>query len=517
MNNTTDNIHVDVAVIGCGTTGLALTRLLAMEGLRVAAIDRTRVPYAFPRATHLDDETMRAFQTLGIAQLESRFSTSGVYRFYDPRWRPVMEFGFNNGLTDQGWQSDYMFHQPDVESALRGYAHSHSDTTHFFGWDAIELNKTADGVQLRLREKATGDQREVTASFLIGADGANSFVRNNMTYTQVNYEATHRSLIVDIHPFVDNDELARRDTSIPGGIAGRDCFVQGGIRNPLTFIPIAEPLLRFEELLRPDDDNAAFGRLDHVYELLSQWLQPHEYQILRADVYEWDAVVAEPWREGPLFLAGDAAHEMPPHLGQGMASGIRDSMNLAWKLGRVVRGESPQELLDTYESERKPHMSEFVALAAQMANEVESMQPQGSDDNADVPVTERATLRPQIGLGIRVDDELAGHLSAQPLLANGQRIDDIAGYRFAVLATPECAAQISAQTNASLDSLGAQTITADSEDSRNWLKSLNACAVIVRPDRYLFGTTAAAHELDALVVRLEASLTAKVMAAAPNA
>ncbi|RBM11592.1 hypothetical protein DI005_33700 [Prauserella sp. PE36] len=493
--HTTDD--VDVAVIGCGTTGLALTRLLAMEGLRIAAIDPARVPRAFPRATHLDDETMRAFQTLGLGHLEERFSLSGVYRFYDPQWRPVMEFPFNKGITEQGWHSDYMFHQPDFEAVLRGHAHNHPETTSFFGWDAIELTSSADGVRVRLRERATGEEHELTASFLVGCDGANSFVREQLGCTQTDYGATHRSLIVDILPFVQKESLA-----------GRDAFIQGGIRNPLTFLATAEPLLRFEQLLRHDDDTAAFERLDHVYELLSPWLSADEYRVLRADVYEWDAVVAEPWRSGAVFLAGDAAHEMPPHLGQGMASGIRDAMNIAWKLGRVVRGESPREILDTYETERKPHMTEFVKLAAQMANEIEAMQPQAPEEGADVPVTERETLRPQLGAGIWAgDDEFAGRLSAQPRLASGQRIDDVAGYRFAVVAAEDCVAQLGEATQATLRSLNAEVIVADSDESKSWLKSLDTVAIVIRPDRYLFGTAATAAQLDALVARLDTELT----------
>lgn len=502
MTSTSGERHVDVAVIGCGTTGLVLTRLLAMEGLRVAAIDHARIQRAFPRATHLDDETMRAFQTLGLAHLEERFSLSGVYRFYDPQWRPVMEFAFNNGVTDQGWQSDYMFHQPDFEAVLRGRAHSQPGTTHFFGWDAIELTNSGSGARVRLREGATGEELDLTASFVVGCDGAHSFVRGKMGCAQVDYKATHRSLIVDILPFVKKE-----------GIAGRDSFIQGGIRNPLTFVAIAEPLVRFEELLRPDDDTAAFERPEHVYELLSRWLNPDEYRILRADVYQWEAVVADPWRAGPLFLAGDAAHEMPPHLGQGMASGIRDAMNLAWKLGRVVRGESPDALLDTYEAERRPHMTAFVTLAAQMANQIETMEPRGAEDGAEVPATEMETLRPRLGDGIWADDdETAGRLSAQPRLGGGQRIDDVAGYRFAVVAEKDCVAGLGAAAKAALRFMNAEIITADSDDSRNWLTGLNAAAAIIRPDRYIFGTAVTAPQLDALVARLEAALAARATA-----
>jgi 3-(3-hydroxy-phenyl)propionate hydroxylase len=486
---------VDVAVLGCGTTGLVLARLLAMEGLRVAVVDAQRIPRPFPRATHLDDETMRTFQALGLAHLEERFSLASMYRFYDPQWRPVMEFPFNKGVTDQGWQSDYMFHQPDFEAVLRGHAHAHPGTTHFFGWDATELTTSDASARLLIKERDTGREHTITSAFLVGADGANSFVRGRMDCTQVDYDATHRSLIVDILPFVRKENLSHRD-----------CFIQAGIRNPLTFIATAEPLLRFEQLLRPDDDTAEFESPEHVYELLSRFLSPDEYRVLRADVYEWKAVVAEPWGRGPLFLAGDAAHEMPPHLGQGMVSGIRDALNIAWKLGRVVRGRSPRELLDTYESERRPHMTEYVKLAAQLANEIEDMKPVGAEAGQQVPVTEREALRPKIGPGIRTEDEFAGALSAQPTLADGRRMDDVAGYGFAVLGTADCLAGLSDRTKKSLESLDAATMTADSEEAKRWLKTLDAGAVLIRPDRYLFGTAASTRQLDALVARLETAL-----------
>lgn len=488
--------HVDVAVIGCGTTGLVLARLLAMEGLRIAVVDPMRLPRAFPRATHLDDEAMRAFQIIGLGYLEPTFSLPGIYRFYDPQWRPVMEFPFNNGVTDQGWQSDYMFHQPDFEAVLRGLAHMDPETTHFFGWEATELSGSEEGARLLLRERASGEERELAASFVVGCDGANSFVRSTIGCEQVNYEATHRSLIVDILPFVKNERLS-----------GRDPFVQGGIRNPLTVAAMAEPLVRIEQLLRPDDDTRRFESLHHVYELLSQWLNPDEYRIIRADVYEWEAVVAESWRGGPLILAGDAAHEMPPHLGQGMVSGIRDAMNLAWKLARVVRGESPRELLDTYESERKPHMIEYVKLAGELANQIEAMEVPVAEEGSDSPVAERQALRLQLGPGIwAADDECAGLLSAQPTLSEEQRLDDATGYRFTVLADEDCLSGLGTVAKASLGSMGAKIITADFDDARNWLKSLGAGAVVLRPDRYVFGTADSAPQLDAMVARLEVAL-----------
>ena len=410
--------------------------------------------------------------------------------------------------------SDYMFHQPDFESVLRGRAVARPETTTLFGWEAVGLRQDGDAVTLTLSEASVGRTqqvagktegkgarygaaratRTVTAAILVGSDGANSFVRRQIEGTQVDHGATHRSLIVDILPFKSSEELA-------GGYFGRDSFIQAGIRNPLTYVAIAEPFLRFEEMLRPDDDAADFDSLDHVHELLGRWLAPDEYRILRADVYQWDALVADPWQVGRVLLAGDAAHEMPPHLGQGMCSGVRDVMNLGWKLGRVIRGESPAALLGTYETERRPHITELVVQSAQMANQVESIDPATLGQEDSEPT---AWPRPRLGAGVRAgdDDALAGTLSAQPTLDSGERFDDVVGYRFAVLGTAAVLDGLGPEARGALQELGARIVPASSGEAADWLRAAGVEAVVIRPDRYVFGSARTGPELEALVARL---------------
>lgn len=493
MNSTVDG-DVDVAVIGCGTTGLALGRLLELEGLRVAIIDRGRMPMARPRATHVDDETMRAFQALGVQHLEKGFSLMGTYRHYDSQWRIVMQMDMNRGRTEQGWQSDYMFHQPDFEAVLRGHAHNYAKASTYFGWEATTLQDAGDSVLVNVREIATARERQVRASFVVGCDGANSSVREFMGCAQIDHKATHRSLIIDITPFVAKDNLTGRDAF---------AFIQGGIRNPLTFTPIAAPRLRLELMLRPDDDSAAFERTEKAYELLSPWFSPEEYRLLRCDVYEWRSLTATPWRAGRVLLAGDSAHTMPPHLGQGMCSGIRDATNLAWKLGRVVRGDSPAGLLDTYETERRPHVGAYTTLSAQLANRIEAM----AASEEEPAVFRAEALRPRLGPGVRDDaSELAGTLSAQPRTASGRLLDDVVGYRFAVVGDPAVLSGATDRTKAALESLGAHVLREFSGEVRDWVTGLGAAAVIIRPDRYLFGAAGNPAELNALVAALETAL-----------
>lgn len=484
--------RVDIAVIGCGTTGLALARLLELEGLTVAVIDRGRMPMARPRATHLDDETMRAFQTMGLSDLGGTFSLVGTYRHYDAKWRTVMAMDMNRGLTEQGWQSDYMFHQPDFEAVLRGHAQGYAGASTFFGWEVTGLEATDDEVVLSTREIATDRPSRITASYVVGADGANSFVRRSMAATQTDHHATHRSLIVDIVPLVEDER-----------VPGRDSWIQGAIRNPLTVIPIAAPRVRFELMLRPDDDSAEFERSEKAYEVIAPWYAPHEYRVLRCDVYEWRSLTADQWRVGRLLLAGDSAHTMPPHLGQGMCSGIRDATNLAWKLGRVVRGDSPDSLLDTYQSERRPHVLTFTTLAAQLANGVEALEaPDEEPEMFSAPV-----MRPPLGPGIRDEDEgVAGTLSAQPRTPQGELLDDVVGYRFALVATPEALAAAGSTTGDLLAGLDVVAVETGTGPVADWLAGLGVAAALVRPDRYLFGAAVDPTEVDALVARLGTAL-----------
>ena len=488
--------HFDVAVVGCGTTGLTLAHLLARADVRVAVIDRGRLPVSFPRATHLDDETMRAFQTLGVAHMEPRYIGVGTYRFLDPRGTVVMEFNMNRGLTDQGWNSDYMFHQPDWESVLRGFIEEASSATSYYGRQLLDIDDDDSAARLLLRDISSGAETRISAGYVVGCDGAHSAVRKLMGAEHVDYHATHRSLIVDIEPFVTSPGL-------PGNL---DSFIQAGLRNPVTFLYLSRGMLRFEWLLRPDDDTREFEQLRRVYALLEPWFRPSEYRIARADVYQWQAVVADRWRNRRLFIAGDAAHETPPHLGQGMCTGIRDATNLAWKLPLVVRGEAPAELLDTYESERKPHTTVFIETAAMMANQIEDMVEVPAHMEPPPPEA-RKTLRPPLGPGVvNAGDPWAGTLSEQPRLADGTRLDDLVGFRFALVGSDAVLGDVVAAAGRSLARLGIQVISASSDGLKAWLSRLAVGAVLVRPDRYLFGTADTPADVEALIASLEAVL-----------
>lgn len=476
MRETTMDTY-DIAVVGCGPVGLALARLLGLKGLRVAAVDPNRIVCQHPRATHLDDETMRLLQTLGAADLERRFLRQTGWTLHRPDGAPFLAFAHPADESGQGWRTDYQFHQPDFESRLRGLLASEENVDLWFGWTATALDQDADAVTVTMTERGTNRVTALKAAYVVGCDGANSLVRQLMGAEVEDLRGTQRSLIVDIHPF-------RHPAELPATTG----FILCEGRRPVTYVPIFPPMLRFEFMLLDGDDAAELERPQAVYDALGRWIEPGSYRIMRTDTYEWHARLVHGWRSGRLLLAGDAAHEMPPMLGQGMCSGLRDAANLAWKLAAVVRGTSADSLLDTYETERSPHVRPYIVESARQANLIESF---GTGDSHPEPAEPRTLepLRPPLGPG------LAGRpagLCPQPRAADGARLDDVTGYRFAVVGRHA----VSAGTAALWQRLGVVTVAETGPAVDAWLAENSATAAIIRPDRYAFALAADTTELE---------------------
>ncbi|GAA1959438.1 bifunctional 3-(3-hydroxy-phenyl)propionate/3-hydroxycinnamic acid hydroxylase [Amycolatopsis minnesotensis] len=477
----------DIAVVGCGPVGLALARLLGLQGLRVAAIDPNRIVCHHPRATHLDDESMRILQALGAADLEQRFLRQTGWTLRRPDGAPFLEFAHAREESEQGWRTDYQFHQPDFESRLRGLLASEENVDLWFGWTVTAIDQDSGAVSVTMANRAANRVTTLKAAYAVGSDGANSFVRQVMGAEVEDLEGTQRSLIVDIHPF-------RHPPALPAASG----FILCEGRRPITYVPIFPPMLRFEFMLLDEDDAAALERPQAVYDALSRWIEPGSYRIMRADTYEWHARLAHGWRSGKLLLAGDAAHEMPPMLGQGMCSGLRDAANLAWKLAAVVGGTSPDSLLDTYESERAAHVRPYIVESARQANLIESFGIGESHPELAAPRT-LEPLRPPLGPGLTGQPGgVAGRLSPQPRAGDGTRLDEVTGYNFVVVGKQAVPAEI-ADLWQRLD----VSVVADAGPAVDaWLAANSATAAIVRPDRYAFAVTADAAELEAATKEL---------------
>jgi 3-(3-hydroxy-phenyl)propionate hydroxylase len=228
----------------------------------------------------------------------------------------------------------------------------------------------------------------------------------------------------------------------------------------------------------PGDDPERLADPDTFWPMMARWLGPEDAQIERAAVYTFHSVVQEAWRRGKLLLAGDACHQTPPFLGQGMCAGMRDACNLAWKLAAVLREGAPESLLDTYETERLPHVRAFIELAVNLGAVLQETDPAAAAAR-DARFATGAQMfdfpQPQLGPGCRADaPPPVGTIFPQPRLADGRRMDEAIGQRFAVVGDAEMLADL--QTSA----VQLPGVAAD------WLARHRARAAILRPDRYVF-------------------------------
>ena len=369
-------LDADVAIVGYGPVGQALAMLLGRAGHRVLVFERFNEIYRLPRAVHLDHEIMRLLQALGLAEVLAE----EMIPVYDYQWfgadRELLMRFQTHGPAPSGWETDYMFFQPELERAIDQHACGIPTVTVQRGWEATGLVACAEGLELTLRRvqegeagrlAQTGDIRTVRARWLVGADGANSFVREATGISRRDLGFQERWLVVDAEPH-DMGALAH----LP--IASQWCDPE----RPTTIVQSGPRHRRWEFMLLPDEQPSDFEDPDRVWSLLEPWYGPEDGPLTRSAVYEFRSMLADRMRKGHVLLAGDAAHLTPPFLGQGLCSGLRDAANLAWKLDLVLRGLAGGPLLDSIDPERQPQNEAVIGLAVELGKVLCQLDPRAA-------------------------------------------------------------------------------------------------------------------------------------------
>lgn len=341
----------DVAIVGLGPTGATLANLCGMHGLRTVVYERSTSPYSQPRACHLDAEIARVFQQCGFeAELHHQLTLSRGMEYVDGRGHSLFSFEGFERPPMLGWHEDYVFLQPQLELMLRRGLTQYRNVDVHLAWEASSSATLLD-----------------EATYVVACDGGSSRVRDELGITMTDLGYDEQWLVVDL--------MLQREVVPPlPNIIHQVCD-----RSRLsTFVPGHRTHRRWEFQLHD-------GEQPDPWELLEPWeVTRHHGELIRAVPYRFHALLADQWRGGPdgrVFLAGDAAHMMPPFMGQGMCSGVRDAANLAWKLAEVVQGRSPDALLDTYEAERRPHAEAVIALSIEAGRTIERL----AADPTDLP------------------------------------------------------------------------------------------------------------------------------------
>ena len=493
-------IETDVLIAGFGPTGATLAALLGKAGVRTLVIERDREIYRQPRAAHFDHEIMRVWQKLGIAEdLLPSIRAMNEYEFRNAAGEILIRFDQQGISTPSGWAPSYMFHQPALEQALRTRVAMLSSVDVKLGAALLAIERNdADGVTVAISDD-NGDSQSVRACYLVGADGGASLVRRQSDAELFDYGFDEPWLVIDT---IVTDEAGLP----PFGVQLCDP------KRPTTIMPMAPLRRRWEFMLKPDEEAQAMLDDAHIAKLLKPWVREGQAEIVRKAVYRFHGVVAKAWRKESVFLAGDAAHQMPPFMGQGMCSGIRDADNLAWKLIAVLRGEASDALLDTYQEEREPHVRTIIEAAIHMGRVVCVQDEMAAAERDKGMIAARAARRaknndplpglPGLAAGCLMKSPRAGELFPQAVraAAGGERgrLDDVLGDGFWLITRNGVAAD-GWPKHIKCVALGRDVTDEDGRLDR-WLDTIEAPAVLVRPDRYVFGTGAPAnlrHAFDA--------------------
>lgn len=509
----------DVLIVGYGPVGQFLSIQLAHRGWSVAVVEKWPEAYPLPRAVHFDDEIGRLLQSIGI-----RPDSNPVIDPYDNfyTWRNADQEDLLrldwSGQGRSGWATANFFSQPELEAELHKVVLEQPNIQVHRGWEAVRVDEDEDGVTLTTVATDTmgeGERRTWRGRYVVGADGANSFIRQAMDVPLHDLGFEFDWLIVDMVP----DEPMTFDPP-----AWQWCNPE----NPTTLVPGGPGRRRWEFMRMPHESIEEMNSREYAWRRVAPWdLTPENSRMEKHAVYTFRARWAEQWRKGRFLIAGDAAHLMPPFAGQGMCAGLRDGANLAWRLDRVLSGASPDSLLDSYGSERISHVSYFIKMSMGLGNVICVSDPQAAaarDEQmiaalADPSLAPPPEAPPHLSQGVLGFHPLSGYITPQGRVAqDGQEslLDDLVGYGWLVLSSrPEVSQALSPESLEWVRQNGIRVLSVgqgegvDLQDAegtyQEWFAELGAEVAVIRPDFYLYDAIPLAG-LDQTVTRLRQQL-----------
>ena len=482
---------VPVVIIGAGPAGVTAATLLGQYGIECVVLDRHETVYPLPRAVHADDEIYRVLARLGVADefAAHRRPALGL-QLLGPDMRVLVEMKRSLEPSANGYPQCNMFDQPVLEGMLRANLKRYPHAVIHGNVEVTSVTQTQpDRVRVSFTDRVGGGEQTVEANYVLGCDGANSIVRPTIGTGTYRLPFTQDWVVIDVDTDADlNQWDGAHQVCDPHRAA--------------TYMRVSQTRYRWEFRLLDGETAANFQTIADIEPLIRPWLGdiPAEaLKLVRVTDYTFRARVASRWRDRNVFILGDAAHVTPPFNGQGMAAGLRDALNLTWKLAGVLDKTLPESVLDTYERERKLHVSSMILMAVSVGTAataggrvgnlirrmvfplLENMRLPGTRTSAANGVTP-ALRRSALVKKSRIPGQLAGTLCPNPVLGEGLRFDQVVGNRFALITS-------SPLTDAQRSELGirgaAVVSVAAGSDLGRWLQQGRATAAIVRPDSYV--------------------------------
>lgn len=521
MPPTANDYHV--AIVGYGPSGAIAANMLGAMGVRTLVIDRQLEVYDKPRAIAIDHEIVRTLDNFGLLdRMRPHIAPFAVSQHFGSAYQLIRTISMVPEPYPLGYTPTMVFSQPPFEAALRAEVARLPSVDVELGATLIGIEQSEQAVTMAFTA-SDGARHAITADYLIGCDGASSTVRQlvGIELEDLDFD----------EPWVVVDMLVK-----PGQ----------GLRLPETSANFCDPVRpivyvsgpgshkRWEIMLQADEDPREMQKPEKVWQLLERWIAPDEADLWRAASYRFHALVADQWRRDRVFVAGDAAHQQPPILGQGMCQGVRDVANLVWKLERVLKGQSDPRLLDSYSQERRTHARELILRIKQMGSVLCERDPAAARERdarllaegGGVPPTiTRQSVIPGIVEGLVADTGPGtGMLFPQPWTASpvGRVLMDKVhgrGWRLFVAKDAELppgliehcgragihVAQICDSLDAPL-APGLHPLVEQEHVLRDWMENHHCRYALVRPDHYVYAVAASGNDLMAVLDRLDDQL-----------
>jgi 2-polyprenyl-6-methoxyphenol hydroxylase-like FAD-dependent oxidoreductase len=516
----------DVLIAGWGPTGMIAANVLGRAGRRVAVFERYRGLYPLPRVGGVTDDILRVFQELGFAdEVQPHTYIPTTYEMHHDN-----EVIFASPLSANaahGWPQLTSVFQPFFEAQLDRAAKSAPSVDVFQNSTVIGLSQTAGAVELTIEDASSKEQRRVEGRYLIGSDGGNSFVRRALDLPSEHFGFEQDWLVVDA-------EIKRPRAEWPSLV--QLCNPE----QPGMAMQLGRHHRRWAFMIMPGETKEEATEPQSVWRRLGvlkgpSRATPDDVSLIRHASYRFTSLLARDWRVGRIFVAGDAAHQMPPYLGQGMTSGVRDGYSLAHKLNLVLAGRASENFLDSYELERKPNCRNALEESVRVGRVVNERDPiKVAKRDADLKTAQAQTTKQLVGyrapglergfIGRAGSARGAGEIFVQGIVdRNGMRgrFDDVIGRGFMIMARQgDARAALSDEQRGFWSSLGGRIVTfgdaqrsgdAHFEDSDGWygkhMDEFGCDVVVKRSDFYVFGMYASVAELPTALDDMRAQLT----------
>ena len=462
----------DVVIVGFGPTGGTLANLLALHGFSILVLEKEKSFYPLPRAVHFDDEIMRVFETIGITNtfLKHTIINKGT-KFVDKKNRVILDWPRPREITENGWYPSYRFNQPDLERELRKKLKSYKKVEIRQSSNVKKIINKKNDVNITFEDINSKKILNIKSKYLIGCDGANSITRSQMKTKMNNLGFTQKWAVIDL--ILNKDKKNLPDRTIQYSNPTR----------PATYCRNVGKRRRWEFAIKKTENIETILSNKYIWNFLKPWLKKKEARMERKTIYTFQSALAKSWKKGRIFLAGDAAHLMPPFMGQGMCAGIRDVSNLAWKISHCLRKKHDDKLLNSYQSERSSNVKEYIKTTMRMGEFVNAVGKSPITNNISSDSKGRKSMKsikPKLGRGLgKPKDKFRGNIFPQ-FKNNGKNLDIKFSKKPILVLSNKFKQSVSKKINFYRNK-------SNTKLSR-YLESINCEGLIVRPDRFVLAS-----------------------------